>query len=112
MKPIVFFDSEINPENGAVLDIGAADPDGKQFHSARTADFTVFMSKYDFIGGHNIFACDLNYLGTAIIQEKSAHFVDTLCLSPLLFPQKPYHRLLKDDKLQSETLSNPLDFCL
>lgn len=109
MKPIVFFDSEMNPENGTVLDIGAADLDGKQFHSARIADFTGFMSKYDFIGGHNIFACDLNYLGTAIIQEKSAHFVDTLCLSPLLFPQKPYHRLLKDDKLQSETLSNPLD---
>ncbi|MBO5522953.1 MAG: RecQ family ATP-dependent DNA helicase, partial [Roseburia sp.] len=35
--------------------------------------------------------------------------IDTLCLSALLFPQKPYHRLLKDDKLQTEELNNPLN---
>ncbi len=42
-------------------------------------------------------------------QSVSAQYVDTLCLSPLLFPAKPYHRLLKDDKLQTDSLSNPLD---
>ena len=109
MRPIVFFDSEIDPESGTILDIGAADIEGKQFHSARIADFSAFMSKYDYIGGHNILACDLVYLAAAITQEKPVHFVDTLCLSPLLFPKKPYHRLLKDDKLQTDTLSNPLD---
>ena len=35
-------------------------------------------------------------------------FIDTLCLSPLLFPARPYHRLLKDDKLLSEELNNPV----
>ncbi|HWQ43658.1 MAG TPA: hypothetical protein VN456_16720 [Desulfosporosinus sp.] len=29
-------------------------------------------------------------------------FIDTLFLAPLLFPAKPYHKLLKDDKLQTE----------
>jgi len=32
-----------------------------------------------------------------------------LFLSPLLFPEKPYHRLLKDDKLQPEELNNPVN---
>jgi ATP-dependent DNA helicase RecQ len=35
--------------------------------------------------------------------------IDTLFLSPLLFPTRPYHHLLKDDKLQSEELNNPLN---
>ena len=109
MKPIVFFDSEINPESKSILDIGAVDIDGKKFHNARIADFTTFMSKYAYIGGHNIFACDLEYLETAIAENRTVHYIDTLCISPLLFPKKPYHRLLKDDQLQTDTLSNPLD---
>lgn len=35
--------------------------------------------------------------------------IDTLCLSPLLFPMRPYHALIKDDKLQSDSLNNPLN---
>ena len=35
--------------------------------------------------------------------------IDTLYLSPLLFPEKPYHKLLKDDKIISDDLSNPLN---
>lgn len=35
--------------------------------------------------------------------------IDTLLLSPLLFPKNPYHRLLKDDKLQTEELNNPFN---
>src|SRR5690606_27868836 len=34
---------------------------------------------------------------------------DALPISPLLFPKKPYHALLKDDKLQSEEINNPLN---
>ncbi len=72
-------------------------------------EFTAFVKEYGFIGGHNILSFDLKYLETAIPQSASAQYVDTLCLSPLLFPAKPYHRLLKDDKLQTDSLSNPLD---
>jgi ATP-dependent DNA helicase RecQ len=35
--------------------------------------------------------------------------IDTLPLSPLLFPKKPYHRLIKDDKLFSDQLNNPIN---
>ena len=35
--------------------------------------------------------------------------IDTLYLSPLLFPRRPYHALLKDDKLQSDELNNPVN---
>lgn len=35
--------------------------------------------------------------------------IDTLYLSPLLFPSRPYHALLKDDKLQTDSLNNPLN---
>ena len=29
--------------------------------------------------------------------------------TPLLFPRRPYHKLLKDDKIQTEELNNPLN---
>jgi ATP-dependent DNA helicase RecQ len=32
-------------------------------------------------------------------------------ISPLLFPERPYHRLLKDDKLISEQINNPVNDC-
>ena len=34
--------------------------------------------------------------------------VDTLCWSSLLFPERPYHALLKDDKLLRDELNNPV----
>ena len=37
------------------------------------------------------------------------NIIDTLFLSPLLFPTKPYHALLKDDKLQTEESNNPVN---
>jgi ATP-dependent DNA helicase RecQ len=35
-------------------------------------------------------------------------YIDTLFLS-LFFPTRPYHHLLKDDKLQTEELNNPVN---
>lgn len=43
------------------------------------------------------------------IHPKSRKVIDTLFLSPLLFPAKPYHSLLKDDKIQTEEMNNPLN---
>ncbi|MDA3823581.1 MAG: hypothetical protein PF450_13360 [Bacteroidales bacterium] len=42
-------------------------------------------------------------------QEKfsNVQFIDTLFLSELLFPEKPCHKLVKDDKLDPENLNNP-----
>ncbi len=109
MKQIVFFDTEINPKTNEILDTGAVDNNGRQFHSATLWKFAEFIYDYKYIGGHNIFACDLKYLEGVIVNTEKTKFIDTLCLSPLLFPSRPYHRLLKDDKLNTETLSNPLN---
>ena len=32
-------------------------------------------------------------------------------MSPLLFPKRPYHNLVKDDKLVTEQLNNPVNDC-
>ena len=34
--------------------------------------------------------------------------IDTLFLSPICFPENPYHRLVKDYKLVSESLNDPV----
>ena len=34
--------------------------------------------------------------------------IDTLLLSPLCFPENPYHRLIKDYKLVKDSLNNPV----
>lgn len=110
MEPIVFIDSEINPENGSILDLGAVKTDDSVFHSKSQSDFSRFVSGTHFICGHNIIDHDLKYVGRLINnQGEKLYYIDTLSLSPLLFPNKPYHKLLKDDKLQSDELNNPLN---
>lgn len=107
MNSIVFIDAEINPSNGQVLDIGAVKEDNSQFHSAVRNEFSDFISDSIFVCGHNIIEHDLKYLKDCI--NHNINVIDTLCLSPLLFPNKPYHSLLKDDKLQTDELNNPLN---
>lgn len=109
MSSIVFIDSEIGLESKKVLDLGAIKPDRSQFHSASAQGFSAFVSGANFICGHNIVSHDLKYIGKLMNQEKPPIPIDTLYLSPLLFPHRPYHALLKDDKLQTEELNNPLN---
>lgn len=109
MNPIVFIDSEISVVNGSILDLGAVKPGHSQFHSKLTGDFVEFVSGCDFICGHNIIAHDLKYISHIFGEQPIPCPIDTLPLSPLLFPQKPYHALLKDDKLQTDELNNPLN---
>lgn len=111
MNSIVFIDSEIEPDRGKTLDIGCIKGNGETFHSNSIAHFTEFLKGSEYICGHNIFKHDLKYIQGAI---NAAHidnlkYIDTLYLSPLLFPERPYHALLKDDKLQTEELNNPLN---
>lgn len=104
---IVFFDTEVNPQSGAVIDIGAADGAGRTFHSASKIAFRAFVRDAAFVCGHNVIRHDLKFVGDCL--PPSVAVIDTLPLSPLLFPRKPYHKLLKDDKLLSEELNNPLN---
>jgi len=73
------------------------------------ADFSAFIADVPFLCGHNILRHDLKYLRPLMDSMPSAGVVDTLYLSPLLFPERPYHALVKDDKLQADELNNPLN---
>ena len=109
-RKIIFVDTEVNPETGQVLDYGAISEDGATCHTASASVFGIFLRDAGFLCGHNILAHDLRYIQHLVRENcPDAGTIDTLCLSPLLFPRKPYHRLLKDDKLQTDELSNPLN---
>jgi len=102
---IAYIDTEVNPQTKKVADYGAVREDGAVLHSHSKADFDAFVSRCDTVCGHNIINHDLKY--TAL--RGNLTVVDTLFLSPLLFPQRPYHHLVKDDKLQVDELNNPVN---
>ncbi len=108
---IAFIDTEVEPKSGKVLDIGSVKDNGASFHKTSIAEFIQFLNRTQFVCGHNIFNHDIKYIGKALNDAgiNSTNIIDTLFLSPLLFPTKPYHSLLKDDKLQSEDTNNPLN---
>ncbi|MCP9751308.1 RecQ family ATP-dependent DNA helicase [Ferruginibacter sp. HRS2-29] len=111
MNSITFIDTEIDPISKKIVDIGAIKDDGNLFHSSSVKDFTIFLSGTEFVCGHNIFNHDLKYIWKSLDDAKvnPLNVIDTLLLSPLLFPMRRYHSLLKDDKLQNEDINNPLN---
>ncbi len=63
-----------------------------------------------FVLGHNVIAFDQPALA-ALHPELALHrlpLIDTLELSPVAFPQNPYHRLVKDYKLCTTTRNDPV----
>lgn len=111
MRTVSFFDLEIDPNKNSILDVGCIRWDDSTFHESYVHKFVEFIKDSDFIAGHNVFKHDLKhvhqYLGETTFG--SLKTIDTLYLSPLLFPSKPYHHLLEDDKLQVDELNNPLN---
>jgi len=66
-----------------------------------------------FVAGHNIVAHDQHFVeellpSSPLLELRS---VDTLYLSPLASPRRPYHKLVKDYKLVGAARSNPLEDC-
>ncbi len=108
MKKIVFIDTEVGLRSRKVEDAGAIKTNGEVFHSGNLTQFKKFIAHADFVCGHNIMDHDIKYLSGNISFSKFT-LIDTLFLSPLLFPAKPYHALLKDDKLQTDAFNNPLN---
>ncbi|MDI1276199.1 RecQ family ATP-dependent DNA helicase [Methylobacter sp.] len=108
-------DLETN-ENGEIFAIGAVFND-KTFQ--RKAPFNVqkILAEFDdfardatYLLGHNILEHDLPVCRSISSQLKflSKPVADTLLLSPLAFPENPYHRLVKDYKLVRDSLNDPL----
>ena len=65
-----------------------------------------------FVAGHNIVAHDRRFVEGMVPSSPLLQIplVDTLYLSPLASPQRPYHKLVKDYKLGPEQ-SDPLEDC-
>ncbi len=108
-------DLETN-ENGDIFAIGAVFKD-KIFQ--RKAPFNIqkilvefddFSKNATYLLGHNILADDLPICRAIFAPLKFLNkpVVDTLLLSPLAFPENPYHRLVKDYKLVHDSLNDPL----
>lgn len=106
-RNIAFVDTEVGLKDHKIHDIGALRYDGANFHQASQTALNKFLQegKVDYICGHNLIHHDARYL------QLNGILIDTLYLSPLLFPKRPYHHLVKDDKLMSEQMNNPVNDC-
>lgn len=115
MKSITFIDTEIANETRKIIDFGAIKENGESLHGSTLAQFISFVKGADFLCGHNIIRHDLSYLQNSLqgkgndLLPGDQKVIDTLFWLPLMFPQRPYHKLVKDDKLQTGELNNPLN---
>ncbi|NOY75838.1 MAG: RecQ family ATP-dependent DNA helicase [Kiritimatiellaeota bacterium] len=81
------------------------------------AEFTdaAFAAGAKFVAGHNIIAHDIPLLAKTLPRDShvlAMPALDTLHLSPLAFPENPYHKLVKDYKLELDAIPpNPLRDC-
>ncbi|MEX2232326.1 MAG: RecQ family ATP-dependent DNA helicase [Cyclobacteriaceae bacterium] len=112
MPSIAFVDTEIDAKTNRILDIGSIKNDGSTLHSFSPASFLDFVNGAEFLCGHNILNHDLPTLKKSSPGWLSKPVIDTLYLSPLLFPSVPYHALIKDDKINPEGPNNPFNDAL
>ena len=104
-----FVDVEVGLKDKRIHGIGILRWDGAKYHSADKRAAISFLEDVDFVCGHNVIHHDMKYLLGDEVQRWQ--LVDTLYVSPLLFPERPYHHLLKDDKLMNEQMNNPVNDC-
>ncbi|MCQ2121624.1 MAG: RecQ family ATP-dependent DNA helicase [Fibrobacter sp.] len=103
---LVFLDIEVSTSSGKIADLGAVDSQDQTIHTPSQGDFLNFVKDAEYVGGHNVLNHDLQYLKHLDLDKKKV--IDTLYLSPLMFPMRPSHKLLKDEKILSDALNNPL----
>ncbi len=108
MKRIGFIDIEVSEADHKAYDFGAVTGNVNKLHTHSLHELYSFVENFEYVCGHNIINHDAKYIQ---LPEK-IKYIDTLYLSPLMFPNKPYHALLKDDKLQTDELNNPLNDAL
>lgn len=121
----LIFDLEVAPgkadQPDRIFMVGALRPDtGEELERKIDKDLPHVLDALDSLGqgasfvlGHNVIDHDL-----PILKAQAPHLalhqlpvIDTLRLSPLAFPQNPYHRLVKDYKLIRDSLNSPLSDC-
>ncbi len=115
LKACVYLDLETDTDAN-ILKIGAVFQQ-ESFYKKGTSklaqalqQLAQFATQADYILGHNLAAHDIPILKThaphAVWLQKP--LIDTLFLSPLAFPQNPYHHLVKDYKLVHDSFNNPV----
>jgi len=120
LRQCLLFDIEVNEQN-RIYSIGAVFQgrkfqvnSGKEIGDKQLHALDEFGADAAYILGHNILKYDIPRL------EKRAPFlkflhkpaIDTLYLSPLAYPENPYHRLVKDYKLVRDSINNPTEDAL
>lgn len=110
---IAYIDLETDHDNHQIRDIGAICGE-HQLHSANIAKLLPIIAAADCFCGHNFLAHDYLHLRAELVQlnKNEQDIIDTLLLSPLLFPACPYHALDKDYKTAFDESNNPLTDCL
>ncbi|MGC3871696.1 RecQ family ATP-dependent DNA helicase [Halomonas sp. GXIMD04776] len=121
----LIFDLEVTPEKpgrpAQIFKLGALRIDtgdtleldtGKDVEGA-LRQLDELATGAEFLLGHNVFEHDLPILRQVApsLDLLALPALDTLRLSPLAFPQNPYHRLIKDYKLIRDSLNSPLADC-
>lgn len=108
---ICFFDIETKNNTNIIVDLAAIDEQQSYIHENNIKKFRKFLNKNDFFVGHNILKHDIPILIKNLkgFKFNSYNVIDTLLLSLLVEPEKPYHHLIKEDKLDPVDSNNPLN---
>ena len=103
--------------SGKIRHIGAI-LNGRVFERKERAGSSATLKQLDeiardaeFVLGHNLLGHDFPVLQSSSpwLGFLKKPVIDTLYLSPIAFPQNPYHRLVKDYKLVRATINNPVE---
>ena len=87
-------DVEVGWKDHKIHDIGALRYDDAIYHGASVTELVGFLNDVDYICGHNIIHHDAKYL----FGDKQPNWilVDTLYMSPLLFPDDKVRELVSN----------------
>ena len=96
---------------GAVLNGHIFERTEKAGSKAVLEQLDKLAQKADFVLGHNLLGHDFPILRAASpwLEILKKPVIDTLYLSPLAFPQNPYHRLVKNYKLVRSSINSPVE---
>src|ERR1035437_6433415 len=115
MRCALLLDLEVSHQ-GNILKLGAVCGDASltrsRGHNLASAldDLAKLAARATLVLGPNLVRFDLPILREAAPRHPllKLPIIDTLVLSPICFPENPYHRLVKDYKLVSESLNDPV----
>ena len=96
---------------GAVLNGRVFEKTEKAGSKAVLDQLDALAQDADFVLGHNLLGHDFPVLKATSPWMKLLQkpVIDTLYLSPIAFPQNPYHRLVKNYKLVRSSINSPVE---